>query len=362
MDEDKVLAKLQELKAREEAKAQEQALKEAKQKREAEERAIEQEALRRYEEEKVNGYIKANDIEALMLYVYGAKITKFNLNEDNKNHWQIIKDIFLANFKYYHIKLKSRDDAMNKRILDTILNHIESKIQAEKKEAEDLRNAKLQEEERPKMIQDFNNFMLSKCRISISMHQYDISSPNRYFVNKSPEFENLFWNHIISRGCFQKCPSCNNKPKVIKRVDYEDTGIKKIVFIEGFYTIYKLSVSQYAQIHTTGAVKYVACCEHLFNLDDNKRYIEADKVKLIDEPVVKLAISGTKVVNNGNVHYNGTKFVEKDYVLYDPEDPYKIKAKREKDIADTTQEIETLRASLQDAIERLNMLRSDSPS
>ena len=350
MDEDKVLAKLQELKSREEAKRLAEVQAKAKADLKRREIAIEQEALRRYEESKVNDYIEANDIEGLMLYAYEGKITKFNLNEDNKNHWQIIKDIFLAGFKYFNIKLKLRDDIRDKRIYNTILNHIESKIQTEKKEAEDLRKAQLQEEERlrqvkldEQMIQDFNNFMSGKFANSINFNQGDYSSPSRYFRNKIPEFEKLFWNRVISRGCFDKCPSCKNNPKVIKRVDYEDTGIKYTVFIEGFYTTYSYRPSQYAQqINRPGEIKYISCCEHLFNLDDNKRYIQADKVG-IKRHIVKLTVSTKK---------------EQDYILYDPEDPYKIKAKREKDIAETTQEIETLRAKLVDAIERLNLLRT----
>jgi hypothetical protein len=383
MDEDKVLAKLQELKAREEAKAQEQALKEAKQKREAEERAIEQEALRRYEESKVNGYIEANDIEALFDYItfyaedqrskrkhYWFRI---GINYTDKKDWYWNKQTFVNQYNnmvnsYHYPNYYLLSQETRQRIYDTIIVYFDSKIKEDDDydlETRRLKQIKIDYDKEQMQIkydeqmkEDFNYFMKLKGSVML-YHSVESCIPqiNRRLKleieSQDSKFETLFWNHIKSIDCFDKCPSCSNKPNVIKRCEYQKMDGKHTVVVQGLFTIINKHCNNEAMSYSRefGTIKYITCCEHLFNLDDNKRYIQADKVKVIASPIVKLAISGRT---------DSGKLTEKDYVLYDPEDPYKIKAKREKDIADTTQEIETLRASLQDAIERLNMLRSDS--
>lgn len=160
--------------------------------------------------------------------------------------------------------------------------------------------------------------------------------------------------------CQRIIAHCDNKPIVIKEHLYQLTDAssknhKYTVIISGFFEIADLlnnttGAAYYSKAF--GTIKYISCCEHLFNIDDNKRYIQADKVKLITVSTIKLAVSG-------RTDRGCYKLTEQDYILYDPEDPYKIKAKREKDIAETSQEIETLRAKLVDAIERLNLLRTE---
>lgn len=85
--------------------------------------------------------------------------------------------------------------------------------------------------------------------------------------------ESDFWNYIEEKGGFSRCPTCDSRPKIIRKFEKETRYLNEsslpwidINFNEDFGEIYNLH-----------------CCEHLYDFQDKKRYIRFQNLNIYND-------------------------------------------------------------------------------
>ena len=98
----------------------------------------------------------------------------------------------------------------------------------------------------------------------------------------SKDLEKHFWNLIEQDGGFKTCPTCGSVPRIIKfgeppRPHNYSCGYvspsPNIVILEGIDQKYTANGTDYYL-----EIKYVYCCEFLFNLENKKWYVQKHNI------------------------------------------------------------------------------------
>jgi len=254
-----------------------------------------------------------------------------NLNQMIKDIEKFINDNFLPEYKEQYDTMKKEYEDLNNKIV------------------KDFHDRNLNEA----MNNYFNEFITNGALRNGSLnikgrhHIYD------YFHNE--KFEKMFWEYIDKNNGYSKCPFCNKTPTVNRMIQHPNDKN----YIMRFNGLFKFHTYWTGGGHNTysGLIESLTCCDYFYDFPNKKSYVLASKfegpnpkkVKFYNEEILtKLNPNLKNIIKFNNVEY------DIEYVEYNPEDPYGIKAKKEHDIITTQNKIEELKRQL---IEEENKLK-----
>lgn len=186
---------------------------------------------------------------------------------------------------------------------------------------------------------------------------YNIYGSRRNGSSSNIDYKKYFWENIYKVGGFSTCPTCNKRPNVINCYTRYDTSDSK------YYNMYIMNTSP--EYHHGGDGVYqgiyaIVCCEHLFDFKTNIRYIRYDKIGYTKKLKVNYFYNSTFKNNSWTDKDNSWTDKSTEYVEFNCDDPYDQKAKHEKDIIDTQNEINEFEEKLDQAKQKLDGLKSKS--
>jgi hypothetical protein len=173
------------------------------------------------------------------------------------------------------------------------------------------------------------------------------------------DFEFSFWEKVTSYNGFSKCPTCKKQPEILKDHICIQYGIGLLTFFTEF--LYDKS-RRIGKIHTSGRIRSIQCCEHLFDFQEKKRYIKLSSTPFKNNPLIETV----KYINIKNI--NGRKVYSyqipecwEEYIPYmetfkTQETSSEEKIAKELSISKQKKEIQILESLLSEAREKLKAL------
>lgn len=286
-----ILAKMEELKLKQEQETRE---KELEAKRLAEEellKTIQREAEKRLKYERIDKLLSEEKLYEAFNEMFshddfytpymGGRSVPCSKN-DKSQHYSTLDNLFRLNNdifaldnqctlhfdKLIEVKYKS-DDVMKEKI--KTLCSIVSRKANEKREQE----ARIKAEQ--EKINKYKQFMLESSLEELSLKNTVLTTGDCK--------EEAYWKFIDRIGGFSKCPTCNKTPKIIKKFYYTAyPGDRKIEYKEGLKSFVKYCTGNngaHGCYNTeNGIIDNIQCCEYLFYPPSQTVYKVSDSSSL----------------------------------------------------------------------------------
>ncbi len=169
-----------------------------------------------------------------------------------------------------------------------------------------------------------------------------------------------FWKWVVEHGGFSSCPTCGQKPTVLRKASRQNphSNTEEVHYTEGLWSIWEIS----SHLHVTGELEHISCCEHLWEFKTRRRLIHLSKMVARPAVVVPLTVITERfetLPGQGGLRGRDAfgreapfavgkvrKARTEEYALFNPEDPDGSKAAEAKRLADRLHQLERLRAQI----------------
>jgi hypothetical protein len=175
------------------------------------------------------------------------------------------------------------------------------KEELEQKVKQELTEYEIVEENKKKFLKNFfENNGFFNCGESLINLKYDLEDTFKDFENHK-NFEKIFWENLEQYGGFSKCPTCKKEPYVLRiyqgTEDYRLFG--SLIGVTMSLGLNKMNKER--PRYTSGLIKSIQCCEHLFDFQQKKRYIKLANTPFKNNPLIETTKYASIFLLNGKL-------------------------------------------------------------